>query len=143
MADVSVTASSVAPGSGAQFNKDWLAGETITAGQTVYLTAASGGNWMKAQNDDTTTVAGLYGFGIALHGSLSGQPIVVQIGGLLTAGGTLVAGNYYCISATLGGICPIADVIADTTSYMTFLGYATTTGILQMNQKLYTGIAVA
>lgn len=141
MADVSITAASVAPGSGAVVNKDWTAGATITAGQTVYLSAAN--TWLLSQNDSSALIAGSTAFGISLHGSLSGQPLAVQTGGLLTVGGTLVAGNFYCISATEGGICPIADVIADTTSYMTYLGYATTIGILQMNAAKYTGIAVA
>lgn len=140
MADITVTAATVAQSTGAQ-TVNGLAGETITAGQSVYLTAA--GVWMKAQCDNTAIEAGSGGnsnFGIALHGSLSGQPLTVQISGIITIGATVVVGTDYVISATAGGIAPKSDLVS--TNKITHLGHGATSGTIDMASKRYFGLAV-
>lgn len=131
MADLSITAASVAPSTGAT-TVSGTAGETITAGMSVYLNAAAPPRWMKAQCDGTDLQSGYgsQGVGIARHGSLDGQPITVQTGGKITIGATVAQGTMYGISATAGGICPMADLT--TGNYVTPLGLATSTTVLDM-----------
>lgn len=137
--EISITAASVAIASGSA-NKDNNAGATITAGQAVYLDTSS--LWQLAQCDNTAAQAGSgLTFGISLHTSASGQPLAVMVGGTITIGATVVAGTPYCFATTLGGICPFASLVS--TNYVTFLGYASTTGIIDMSLKKYTGVALA
>lgn len=134
MADITVTAGNVVRVDGATI--DYLAGETITAGQTVYLSTA--GTVLKADNNDTAAKASV--LGIALNGGASGQPIRVQTGGTITIGATVAQGVIYCQSRTAGGICPSADLLA--TDYVTVIGVATTTAAIKLS-ILATGIQMA
>lgn len=141
MADITITAASVAKASNTVTVSNYNAGEAITAGQFVYLKAADS-EWYKAQCDGTAEESG-YGVksGVALHTSANGQPLVVQTEGTITIGATVVAGTEYVVSATAGGIAPHADLTTSTHRY-TRIGYATTTGILQLDISA-TGIALA
>lgn len=136
MADISVTAGNVAASTGAVIaTGTW--GETITAGQAVYLKAADG-RWWKAQANAATTdeVAG-----IALNGGAAGQPGSIQTRGVITIGATVVVGTVYVLSAAAaGGIAPEADLT--TGNYVTIIGVATTAGAITMN-LLTTGITHA
>lgn len=138
-ADISVTANSVVKGTNAVVSNDYNAGATVTAGQGVYLDANS--TWQLAQCDGTALEAGSGTFGIALHSSVSGQPLAVQTGGTITIGATVVAGTPYVIAATAGGIAPFADL--DAGKRVTFFGFASTTGIIDMSMKKYTGVTKA
>lgn len=138
MANLTITASSVAKASEALVNRDYNAGTTVTAGQVVYLSAV--GTWLLAQCDGTDIESGLaVTMGIALHGSLSGQPLAVQVSGTITIGSTVVVGTEYVVSATAGAIAPHADLV--TTNKYTRLAYAITTGVLQIDIKA-TGLAI-
>jgi len=135
MADLVITAANVIKGSDAS-TETGIAGETITAGQALYLKSADGRMW-KAQADGTTEEATFRG--IALHAALAGQPIVYQTGGSLNVGATTVK-TIYCLSATAGGICPQADLVA--TNKIVYVGYATnTTGTFTIS-KVNTGATV-
>ncbi len=118
MVDIVITAANVLKGTGAQ-TLEGTAGETITAGETLYLDT-SVNTYKLADNSAATTdlVAG-----IALHSSVVNQPIVVQKSGNIDLGTTLTAGETYVLSTTAGGIAPIADLA--TTEYVTLLGVAT------------------
>lgn len=133
MADVSITATSVVTVSGdCDFG---VAGASITAGQWVYLDSAT--TTLKLADCDLSA-AGATAVGVALNGGATGQPIRYQKNGTITIGGTLVAGKVYVLSATAGGLAPVADL---TTNWRTtLLGVATTTAILQIN-ILVTGVA--
>lgn len=136
MSDVSITAANVIAGSNASITRG-IAGATITAGQAVYLDTATTGEWLLADSDSATVIArGSARFGIALNGASDGQPLAVQTEGLITIGGTLVAGVAYYLSDTPGGICPFADLA--TGDYVTLVGVATTTAILSID-PLYSG----
>lgn len=140
MPDITVTAASVLKGSSPTTITNYNAGETITAGQAVYRKLADN-EWYKAQADGTAEESGVgTDLGIALHGSADGQPLVVQTGGTITIGATVVAGTEYVVSATAGGIAPHADLVA--TNKYSRLGYATTTGVIQL-VPLATGITLA
>lgn len=138
MADITITAASVVPGSDANVIQG-TAGETITAGMAVYYNSTTS-KWLKAQCDGTAVEAGSGGVGIALTGSSNNQSINVQIAGSVTIGGTVVATTPYIVSATAGGICPYADLASS--QYATFLGYASTTGIIVMARNA-TGVTKA
>ena len=143
MADLSPTVGSVAWSSGG-ICKDFNAGETITAGMSVYLSASN--LWMMAQCDGTAIQAGSgTRTGISLHASLSGQPLAVQETGVVNLGATLAIGTLYVISTAFGKIAPFADLVS--TNKITILGIGQTTALLDMAYKGaypggYTGLAV-
>lgn len=139
MADLSITAASVVKGSGATVNNLKLAGETITAGMSVYLKSTDD-RWYKAQSDGTAEEAGSGGLAVALNGASAGQPLFVQTAGTITIGATVAVGTVYVVSAAYGGICPVADLVS--TRYLSILGYASAAGTLTINTNA-TGVALA
>lgn len=108
-ADLSVTAGSVVPSADAKF-LDGTAGATITAGQIVYQDA-SDSNKIKLA-DSNASAATATAIGIAANGASAGQPIrVILEDPDLTVGATLsMTAPVYVLSATAGGIAPIADL---------------------------------
>lgn len=125
MSDVVITAGSVVQVSGT--TKTGTAGETITAGQALYLKSSDNRLW-KADADDTAATAACVG--IALNGGAAGQPIVYQATGDITIGGTVVQGTIYLVSDTAGGIRPVADVDAE--DYVSILGIAVSASVLRL-----------
>ena len=128
MADLTVTAANVTQVDGGVI--DGIAGETITAGQAVYLDTTTG-LFMKAINNSTAAIATVAG--IALHGSALNQPLRVQASGTINAGATVAIGVTYCLSATSGGICPDTDVGTGNTKYKSVIGVGTTAARLAIN----------
>lgn len=130
MADVSVTASAVAAGSGC-VTETGTAGATITAGQTVYKDSTDGDALKLADSNASSATATVVG--IALHGALDGQPLTFAKDGRVTFNAALTAGEIYVQSATAGGIAPCDDL---TTGWRaTILGVAMST--TSLNMKLY------
>jgi hypothetical protein len=127
MTDLVITAASVVAGDGA--TKEGIAGETITAGQAVYLSSTAH-KWMKADSNSATAEA-REAIGIALNGASLNQPMEVQTRGPITIGATLTAGTAYYLSDTPGGICPLADVGAG--EYVCLLGLASSTTVLDLD----------
>ena len=125
MADLTITAANVVAGSGAVVTHG-IAGEAITAGKVVYLSAATN-RWMLADNNSGTAEA-RRAAGIALNGASLNQPIAIQTSGDITLGATLTAGAAYYLSDTAGGICPVADIGAG--EYVCLLGLAKTASVL-------------
>ena len=128
MADLAVTAASVAAGSGNQVTAGTatLAGTTITAGEVVYVDGSN--TWQLAKADTAVHAAAK---GIALHGTLAGQPLAVQTSGIITIGATVVAGTPYYVSGNnAGGIMGIGDFT--TGQYITPLGFAISTTQIQL-----------
>lgn len=134
MADIAITAANTVTVSGT--TEQALAGETITAGQAVYLDSSSG-KYLKADADSATAAARAVR-GIALNGASLNQPLSIQRTGDITIGGTLAANTAYYLSGTPGGICPLADV--GTGEYMTLIGVAISTTVLRLG-ILSTGVA--
>lgn len=110
MADITVTAANVRAGSmalGATI-QTVTAGETVTAGMTVYK-KASDAEWYKADCNASAEAAGSEGLAVALSNAGDGESLVIQTKGLYTVGGTVVAGQGYVASATAGGLAPSSD----------------------------------
>lgn len=130
MADISVTAASVAAGSNC-ITQSGTAGASITAGQTLYIDTANS-NVLKLADADLSSLGATVA-GISLHAAASGQPITYAVAGNMTFNAVLTAGKVYVNSATAGGIAPVADL---TTNWRTsVLGVATTTTNLVL--KIY------
>lgn len=137
MADLTITAANVVAGSNSR-KEAGFADETIAAGKAVYKAAATG-KWMLADNDSATAEV-RQAAGIALNGASNNQPIDVHLGGDITIGATLTAGVAYYLSATPGGICPLADVASG--DYYVLLGLAKSTSVLAVNIQ-YPGVAAS
>lgn len=128
MADLTITAANVIAGASA-VRDSGNAGETITAGQPVYRSSTTN-KWMLADSDSATAEA-KRATGIALNGAALNQPISVLKSGEITIGATLTAGTAYYLSATPGGICPVADV--STGDDVCLIGLAKSTSVLVVN----------
>lgn len=126
MADLSITATSVLASSAARrVVKD--AASTVTAGQPVYLTTS--GTVAPADANDSTKASVL---GIAENGGATGQPIsVVTKDPAFALGATVAIGDVLILSATAGGIAPVAD--ATTGDFVTVLGVAVSTSAINLN----------
>jgi hypothetical protein len=126
MSDISVTAGNVVAGAAARI-VNGRAGGTITAGQPVYSDSTDSGDFKAADNNVSAAVANAAG--IALHGAADGQPLAICVEGDINLGATLIVGETYIVSATAGGIAPVADI---STNFVTVLGVARTAAILQL-----------
>ena len=117
MADLTVTANSVV--TAGQFATG-IAGESITAGQAVYMDAADSQKIKKAV---ATSQAAAAAVGIALNAAAAGQKVSYsQDGAEVTVGGSPTVGKPYYVSAgAAGGIAPEADLT--TGNFTTFLGF--------------------
>lgn len=100
MADKAPTAASVIASAGALIDRLRKAGETITAGATVYLDATTDTYKLAASNG---AAALAYARGIALNGQAVGQPIDVCIEDPdFTPGFTTTVGEVMVLSANAG-----------------------------------------
>jgi hypothetical protein len=107
VADISITAANVAPGSAVIARG--IAGAAITAGQAVYADAANNGIIKKA--NAATSAATAACVGIAVNNAAIGQPVNYVTSGVYTVGGTVAAAVPYAVSgANDGGICPTSDI---------------------------------
>jgi hypothetical protein len=105
MADLTITAANVIAGAGAK-KTGIKAGGTITQGKALYR--KSDGTYDLADADVLAT-AGCAG--VALNAASAGQDGIMQTYGRIAIGGTVAVGTVYVVSATAGGICPIADLV--------------------------------
>ncbi len=137
MADLTITATSVVKGANAKISTKYAL-ETITAGQSVYVSTTDATKVGKHDSDGAAPLNNLYG--VALNGGSVGQAIAVQTDGEYVAGATVVVGAIYLGSDTAGGIRPAAD--ANSGDSLCVLGYGktATTILLDINN---TGITVA
>lgn len=127
MTDLVITAANVLA-SGQATLETGVAGATVTAGQPVYKEAVT--NLFKLSDSNAAGLNSVYG--IALHGSLANQPlVVVKNDPSYTPGATLVAGTGYYLSETPGGIQPVADLAAGETVIL--LGIAISTTKMNLN----------
>ncbi|HCN76492.1 MAG TPA: hypothetical protein DIT13_04750 [Verrucomicrobiales bacterium] len=106
-ADVSVTAGNVRTSDYAVIAPG-VAGETITAGQVLFLSSADDRYYLADVNAAGETLIA----GIAVSGAAAGQRLLVCIEDPdFTPGFTLsTSAPVYVASATAGGIAPVADV---------------------------------
>lgn len=119
MADLTLTATSITNVS-CRVEEGTL-GAAVTAGQIVYRDPAD----LKAKLSDTNGAdANIRSvWGMALNGGASGQAVRIAVGeGEVAMGPVLTAGAVYVLSATPGGIAPVADLA--TGHYTAVLGIA-------------------
>ena len=128
MADLTITVSNMVPATGYTAESAYLAGATITRGQSVYLSAVN--TWLLADADASALAAGSTAVGISLSDVVATQPMLVMQSGSLSFGAILTKGKIYCVSATAGGICPYADLTS--AANVTILGIASSTSALTM-----------
>jgi hypothetical protein len=137
MADLTVTAASVLWTSGTK--EVGIAGAAITAGQALYIDTANSNVLKLAQADGTALEATVAG--VALHAAGTGQPVSYATTGSIINIGATTAKVHYVVSATAGGVAPIAD-IATTGHYISRIGYATTAGGVFVVDIKNTGVTV-
>lgn len=127
MADLTITAASVVPGTNSR-QVAGIAGETIAAGKAVYKAAATG-KYMLADNNGAAEAK--IPVGIALTGSSLNQPITVHLSGDITIGATIVAGTSYYLSDVPGSIGLFADLASGES--VALIGIAKSTTVLAVS----------
>lgn len=128
MADLSVTAANVAKSAGT--TKYGTAGETITAGQALYL--ASGDSKLYLLDADDTEAKAAFE-GIALNGASADQPVAYLSAGdsaVINPGATVTVGEIYVASGTPGGIAPEGDLASS--DYVTIIGIGLTSSTMSV-----------
>lgn len=137
MADISVTAASVAIGASTTPTRVVQYGEAVTQGQPLYRNTTDGKHYRTDANDGvakavvaaialTPGATDAYGL-VALPSSTPGQSII-------NLGATLAIGTVYAVSANVGGIAPIADITS--TQFVSVLGIATTAALLDFQPSI-------
>lgn len=130
MADLTITAANVVHDINAVYATG-TAGATITAGQALYLD--SGTSTLKLADANASQAAATC-VGISLHGASSGQPIKYQISGDITIGATITVGGIYVVSATAGGIAPVADLTTGMYTTVLLIGRTASIGTIVLAQ---------
>lgn len=134
MADLTITAASVVKGANA-VTRTGTAGASITAGQVVYEDTANSNVLKLADGNASSATANPVG--IALHAAESGQPVTYVIeDDDFTPGATLsmsAAGGkaVYVLSATAGGICPVADLASGVYPVVVFVAKSASKAVLK------------
>lgn len=118
MTDVTVTAANVKRSDANSATFTGKNAAAATAGQVMYLN--SSGKLALAQCDGTAAEAAAVGIAVTSAPGTD-QDLVVITKGLLTMSG-LTKGTVYAVSATAGGIAPVADLVSG--NYVTVLGVA-------------------
>lgn len=128
MANLTITAASVLPGSGAK-SVPGIAGAAVTAGQVAARDPATGKYVLADSNHATAALR--KPAGIFLNGAADGQPVSIHTEGPITIGSAVAAGTDYWLSDTPGAICPRADVGAGETAVL--LGLATSVSVIDID----------
>jgi hypothetical protein len=143
MADLSVTAASVAVSSAAKTRRG-IAGETLVAGKVVYENLSDSGKFYLA---DANVLAASKAVGITLGGAAAGQPVVIVtedpafVPGATLSLSVAADSGVYVLSATAGGIAPMDDLAA--TMYPVIIGVANSASTMRLSIVIGTGVLVA
>lgn len=136
MADLSITTTTVIPGANPVFTSQLglppIFAETCSNGMPVYFDATLG-KWWKGINTITQDSDLNYQYtvsGIVVAGGALNQRGVIQVGGQLFIGATVVLGLEYYLSANFGGICTISGVASGHRSVRLCYADSTTSVIL-------------
>ncbi len=137
MANVTITASDVAPGANVKQVKG-VAGATITAGQALYLDAAT--NTYKLASATAEDTAAFRG--VALCGASTGQPVVMaKTDTDLDLGNQLSVGEVYVVSATAGAIAPVSDLVVG--NFVSLVGISNASDSLSVTSEPGTQSTIA
>ena len=135
MADITQTAANVIPGANA-VTKDGTIGETLVAGDIIYIDATDSDRLKKAINSALASAAAA---GVMLNGGAAGQPGRYQTSGDHNPGGTVVVAEVYNVSPNAGKFAPDADVaVAD---FRTTIGIGTTSSNIKLQIQV-SGVVV-
>jgi hypothetical protein len=107
MATVTVPTTLI-PNVAAQLNRQYLAGEAVTAGDAVYRRTSDNA----ILKTDANAAASALFFGIAMNSAASGQPVAVQTSGPVNIGGGVAAQTVLVVSPTAGKLMPAEDLAA-------------------------------
>lgn len=129
-ADLSVTAANVVPGVRA-IKTTGTAGATITAGQLVYFDSTAQTYKLADANASATTANVI---GLAANSASSGQALTVVLeDDDLTVGATLsMTAPVYVVSATAGGIAPVADLATGHYPAVVLIAKSTTKAVFKI-----------
>ena len=117
MVDVSITAGNVSLRASPSASVVQV-GEAVTPMQPIYLKAADAKYYLGDANDSAMAAV----VGIAVTPASADEYTYMVTAGPIDIGGTTVKGTTYILSATAGGIAPIADYASG--MYKTILGTA-------------------
>ena len=120
MADLSQTSSNVEWNNGTG-QKSGIAGEAITAGQPVYISSTDG-KLYRADADDTAAKAAAVGIATSTAERAGGIISYAPPGANIDVGATTTQGEVYCVSAAVGAIAPVADLVTDDYVTVLFVG---------------------
>lgn len=121
MADLAITPANVTAETGSsQRTNDYLAGEAVEAGDSVYLDASDTRIKLSLATDAAKDAVS----GIALNNAAAEQPVRILQAGDIDLGVALAVGQIYVLSpAAAGGIAPVGDLAAG--NYVSIIGIAT------------------
>lgn len=129
--DLSITAANVTPSVNA-ITRTATAGAAITAGKLVYKSSTDQKLYLAQANSGSSDVRNVVG--IAIVSAAIGAPCAyVTEDPALVIGGTTANGTVYVLSATAGGIAPLAD--ATTGWYPTVIAVGTSTTTVAFRAK--------
>lgn len=131
--DLSITATSVTPSANAVI-RDGIAGAAITAGKLLYRDSADSYKLKLADANDASSVVRTV-CGIAINSASTGTPCkYVVTDPALVIGGTVANGTVYVLSATAGGVAPLADATTGWYVFVIGVGTSTTTVAFRADQ---------
>jgi hypothetical protein len=145
MTDLAITATQVQGDQNLQYQKQGISTVTITPGQVLYYDSSDGKLKLASAtagggaDPSTPSIA----VGISVNSTSPGQVVTYQYDGEITlgAGAAPAVGTVYCLSATAGGIAPVADLASG--KYMTILGIGKTGNKLDLRGLFPSGIVKA
>lgn len=122
--DLTITAANVVPSASATTIRR-VAAVAVTAGQLVYVESAT--NQLKLADCDSASAEVRKVAGIAVTSGAIGTMISVVVKDpALVLGATTAKGTIYTLSATGGGIAPVADITTGWYPHVIALGISTT-----------------
>lgn len=126
MADLSITAANVGVRGRAAIEIVQV-GEAVTQGQPAYFKDSDQKYY---RTDANASAEAAEAVGVFLSAASTDGFALLAKSGPINLGATLTAGETYVVSATAGGIAPIAD--ATTGWYVTILGVASSSSQLEL-----------
>jgi len=139
MADLSQTAANVKIGSQDTPTRLVQYGEAVTQGQPLYRNTTDG-KYYRCDANDTAAKAVVAAIALTPGGvdewGLAALPSNVPSRSLVNLGATLAVGTHYGVSATVGAIAPIADIIS--TQFPAVIGVAVSASLLDFQPSIST-----
>lgn len=129
MSDLVITAANVRASDKAK-KRSGKFGATVTQGQSVYEDTGDSSKFKLADNNASAATSKCVG--VALNAGANNQDaIIVEEDPEFTPGATLTVGESYYLSATPGGICPVADLATGNYPVFLLVAYSTSQGVLR------------